>query len=326
MDDKLNEDVNMLLLIKGIGSAYPAAVAQVPQMVIHFTTLGGKIVDIKALAQSTGISIHGLYVVKGSSKEKLVALTATGCAAIRSLANATDDEGMRIAAKWKAYQLDRLHKNDLVTKSEIFLAQATTLGAQLIPHGFEAADLTEWDDTLTDYIAQAEDPGVKKEIHKADLAALKELVAGTLRWMTNVMDDTAMAYQRKNPEFYRLYKFGREKHHQGHRKNDAGEDVVNPGEYILDILRGGGMAMAGFPILPGVTYFIENLKNARLRFWTQASPDVPATIPSDSGILEIEEDLEKLGSVLGAPDKPYLFFANESATEDGQVSINSVEG
>ena len=47
MDDKLNEDVNMLLTVKGICAAYPLVVALVPQMVIHVTTLDGKIEDIK---------------------------------------------------------------------------------------------------------------------------------------------------------------------------------------------------------------------------------------------------------------------------------------
>lgn len=325
MDDKLNEDVNMLIVVSGVSGVYPLIIGLVPQMVTHVTTLNGKIVAIKAQAQKTGISIQGLYVVKSQSKSKLVAITDVGSAAIRSLANANDDAEMKGKAKLKAYELEKLHKNDLITKSTELLALANTLSAQLEDHGLVAADLTEWASLLNDFNTTAEKPRVEQEIHKADLAILKTMVADALRWMKETMDDTAIAFKRKNPAFFKLYTFAREKHHQGHRKNDAGEDVVNPGEFVLDVARGGAIVLVGFPILPNVTYLIENLKNTKLRFWTQATNEAPATIPAEAGVLEIEEDLEKLGSALGAPDKPYLFFANESVTEDGQVAINTVE-
>ena len=72
-------------------------------------------------------------------------------------------------------------------------------------------------------------------------------------------------------------------------------------------------------------YLIENLKEAKLRYWAQETQEAPASIPAASGVLAIEEDLQRKGSELGAPDKPYLFFGNENTDVDGQVAINTVE-
>ncbi len=325
MDDKLNEDVNMLIVVKGICKANPAIMALVPQMELHLTTLSEKIISIKALAQRCGISIRGLYVVKSEGKVKLVSITDVGSAALRSLASATNDADLKAKAKQKAYQLEKLHKNDLISKSAELLALANLHSAALEDHGLEAADLTEWQSLLDAFTGSAETPRIEQEVHKSDLVTLKTIVADTLRWMRETMDDTAIAYKRRKPEFYQLYSFAREKHHQGHRKTDTGEEIVNPGEFVLDVLRGGSIVMAGFPIVPDVIYLIENLKETKLRYWAQATQVAPAAIPADSAVLAIEEDLQRKGSELGAPDKPYLFFGNDNTDVDGQVAINTVE-
>ena len=323
MDDKLNEDVNQLLTVSAVCHAYPTVLLLVDRMGAHLITLDGKIFDIKAKAQLTGINIHGLYVVKGDAKTGLVAIMVSGFAAIRSLATELGDKNLKNSAKYKAYQIERLHKNDLITLSTNFLAVATNNAAQLIAHGFEAADITEWQTLHTAFVGAAEAPAVKREVHKTDLSELKSMVSEALFWVRDTMDDTAFAFKRKAPSFFKLYTFAREKHHQGHRKRKSGgETITNPGEYILDILRGNKIMMAGFPILPDKTYLFENLKQANLRFWTQETSVAPAEIPEDAAILEIAEDLESKGTLLGAPGKPYLFFGNQALTEDGEVAIS----
>ncbi len=325
MNDKLNEDLNQMLVVDGVCGAYPSAIAKIPQMVLHKATLEGIIVNIKDKAQTTGTPLQGLYVVKSVSKTNIVLITEAGCAGIRSYADSINDLNLKISFKYKAYQLDKLHKNDLITISTNALAKATTLGAALVPHGITATDLAEWDTSLTTFSTDAEVPAVHVEINKSNLAGLVTMVADGLRWMRNTMDDTALGFKRKDPDFFQLYTFAREKHHQAHHHRPVVEgEIITPGEYYLDILRGGTIMRVGFPILPGNTYLIENVKNCRLRFWTQATPDAPTEIPAEAGIMEIGEELEKMGAILGAPEKPYMFIGNESLTEDGGVAINIV--
>ncbi|MEI8202665.1 MAG: hypothetical protein WCH34_06610 [Bacteroidota bacterium] len=328
MDDKLNEDVNQLQTIKGIFQDNPIAIGKINRMGVHKTELDNKLDAIKAQAQKTGISVHGLYVVKSSSKESLILILEGGMAAINSHAYEIGDNELFASSKFKAYQLERLHKNDLITKSSIFLEIATNLGAAVLePHGFDAADLTLWQNTHTAFENAAEAPSVGVETHKTDLSNLKKMVADDLRWLKVVVDTTAIGYKRKDPSFYKLYTFAREKHHQGHRHRKKGEEVItSPGEYVLDILKGGKIAIVGFPILVDKTYLVENTKEAALRYWNQASDVAPETVPESAAILAIGGELENTGIQLGAPAKPFMFFANESLTEDGQVAINIVEG
>lgn len=326
MDIQLNDDINEMLKIKGIFNASPTSINLIPRMVEHKTALDTRLSDIFHLAQKTGTTIHGFYLAKSSSKNDLVLITEAGCAAIRSHGNATHNQEMADAAKWKAYQLEPLHKNDLIAKSTTFLAQATTLGAALAPYGFDAADLSDWASMLTAYTNAAEEPGVKVEIHKTDLDDLKKMVADGLRWLKNDVDVTAIAYKRKDPSFYKLYTFSRQKHKQGYRHRKPGEPETNtPGEFVLDILKGGNMAVVGFPLLADTMYLVENTKNTELRYWAQAEPEPPQTIPTDASILEIDGSFQHKGALLGAPQKPYFFFGNASVSEDGQVAINVVE-
>jgi hypothetical protein len=325
MDDRLNEDVNSLIKVSGICGAYPAAMLLVAYMEVCRNALNAKIAAIKDMAQVCGISIHGLYVVKHSQKDELVEISGVGAGAIRSYASAQNDLDLKGKVKMKAYQIDKLHKNDLLTKCTEYYLIAKGLGAALADHGFDANDIIEWKKAIDDFTAGAEAPGVNVEINKSHSDDLKKLVADTLRWVKDVMDDTALAYKRKDPAFFKLYTFGREKHKQGHRHRQPGEEeVVTPGEYILDILKNGGIALVGFPILPGNTYLIENLMDSKLRYWEQDTNVPPATIPTDAGIFDTGGELEKTGSELGAPDKPYLFFGNEDPLIDGQVAINIV--
>ena len=228
----------------------------------------------------------------------------------------------------KAYQLTKLHKNDLITTSRVFLTKANALGATLLgPHGFSADDLTAWGTLLDDFGTDAEAPAVGREVRKTNTALLAKKVGDALRWMTDEMDDTAKAYKRLKPDFYQLYDFAREKHHQGHHHNGDGDNGEGgtPGEYVMDILKGGGMVVAGFPLLATNTYLAENIGNTKLRFWTQSTSELPASIPVDAGFINIGDEMDKTGGGLGAPDKPFLFFGNDNPTEDGQVSVNIVE-
>ncbi len=325
MNDKLNEDLNQLLVVDGVCAAYPLAMAKIPQMVLHKATLEEIIENIKQKAQITGTPLQGLYVVKSTSKTDLVLVSEAGCAAIRSYAKSINDVDLLTTAKYKGYQLEKLHKNDLITVSTNCHAKAVLLGALLVPHGFAATDITEWGHSITAFSASADVPAVKVEINKSNLAGLVTMVADGLRWVRTTMDDTALGFKRKDPDFFQLYTFAREKHHQAHHHRPVVEgEIITPGEYYLDILRGGTIVRVGFPILPDKTYLIENVKNCRLRFWTQATPDAPTEIPAEAGIMEIGEELEKTGAILGAPEKPYMFFGNESLGEDGGVAINIV--
>jgi hypothetical protein len=321
----MNEDVNSLIKVSGICGAYPAAMALIPHMEVCRVELNSKISNIRDKAQVCGISIHGLYTVKNTQRADLVEISGIGAAAIRSYASANNNLDLKGKVNLKAYQIDKLHKIDLLTKCTEYYLIAKGLGAALGDHGFEAGDITDWKKAIDDYTISAETPGVNVEIHKGTLDDLKKLVADSLRWLKDVMDDTAMGYKRKDPAFFKLYTFSRQKHKQGHRHRQPGEEeVMTPGEYVLDILKGGGIALVGFPILPGNTYLIENLMDSRLRYWEQDTDVPPITIPTDAGIFDTGGELEKTGSELGAPDKPFLFFGNEDPLIDGQVAINIV--
>jgi len=319
MDIRLNEDVNELLVLQGIFHGYPLKVALVARMVVHGTTLDGKISDIKQKAIDAGIDISGLYEQKKDSRILLVDITDGGSAAMRSLARATDDFELKGFAKMKGYQLDKLPKNNLITKSQSLLDRANLLHEDLEDHGLEAADLTYWHDKLEAFTTDAETPRVRVEVRKRDLVELKGMVSDALNWLTDEVDDTAKAFKRRDLSFYTLYKFGRQKHHQGVRR--GAEDRATEGDYSFNVLH-GDIEIAGFPILAGNIYTIKNLKDVRLRYWTQATPEVPEVIPEDASLLELRDNLAKSGEILGAPDKPYLFFGNGSDGLDGEVGIS----
>ncbi len=318
MDVRLNENVNELLIVQAILHGYPTVVALVPQMVLHGTTLDGKLIEIKLKAQATGISIRGLYDLKKDSKASLVDITDGGCAAMRSLAKATDDAELHGFAKIKGYQLDRLLKNELIAKCQSLYDRAVLVHADLEDHGFDADDMTDWHDKLVAFTNDAETPRVGTEVHKKDLEELHSMVSDALNWLTDTVDDTAKAFKRKNPSFYTLYKFAREKHHQGSRR--TAEEMANDGDYVINVLH-GEIKIAGFPILVGKNYLIKSLKDVRLRYWTQDTPKAPEVIPEDASLLEMRANLVKSGEILGAPDKPYLFFGNGSDGMDGEVGI-----
>ncbi|MEI8204150.1 MAG: hypothetical protein WCH34_14105 [Bacteroidota bacterium] len=214
MDDKLKKDIDKLIAIKKVFHDNPKAIEKIARMGVHQSTLDGKIESIHALVQKIETNDKGIDVPKKGLKNDLVLICEGGIAAIYSHAEAIGDKELMASAKFKAYQLVRLKKDELKKISADFLKKARHLGALLKPHGFSAADLTEWENKHDAFVSDAKEPVEAKERLKTPLALLKTEVADTLRWLKDDVDFTAIGYKRKDPAFYKLYVSARKKSHE----------------------------------------------------------------------------------------------------------------
>ncbi len=140
--------------------------------------------------------------------------------------------------------------------------------------------------------------------------------------MKTMLDTAAKPFRKKDPAFFKLYKKCRKLHLQGHRKRKPGDNGA-PGEFdkIIPMLK---IVPMGFQIEAGKIYLFSNLGNPDLKYWTQATPDAPTTIPAGFKLITGGDEATQSSVDLGFPDKTYLFVANESNTEDGEIGIDEV--
>ena len=137
-----------------------------------------------------------------------------------------------------------------------------------------------------------------------------------------MLDTAAKPFRKKDAAFFKLYKKCRKLHLQGHRKRKPGDSGA-PGEFdkVIPMLK---IVPMGFQIAAGKIYLLSNLGNPDLKYWTQATPDAPTTIPAGFKLITGGDEATQSSVDLGFPDKTYLFVANESNTEDGEIGIDEV--
>ncbi|MEI6851836.1 MAG: hypothetical protein WCL06_03295 [Bacteroidota bacterium] len=193
----------------------------------------------------------------------------------------------------------------------------------LADHGYLPADLTTLQDTLTKFSAEMNKPEEHIKTNDADIIFRDKKYHELVDFMKNKLDLAAKPFKKKNPYFFTLYRKCRKLHLQGHRKSSGGEGTGTPGEFDIKVPMLKILAIP-FKLEEGKIYLFSNLGNGDLVYWTQATPDVPATVPAEKWKIVGGDEATQNSVELCYPDKVFLFVANESNTEDGEIAIDEV--
>ncbi len=193
----------------------------------------------------------------------------------------------------------------------------------LADHGYLPADLTNLQDTLSKFTAEMNKPEEQIKITDADTIFRDKKYHELVDFMKNKLDLAAKPFKKKNPYFFTLYRKCRKLHMQGHRKSSDTEGGGTPGEFDIKIpaLK---IVPIPFKILEGKIYLFTNLGDGDLVYWTQATPDVPETIPDEKWNIIAGDEATRNSAELGYPDQVYLFVANESNAVDGEIAIDEI--
>ena len=149
-----------------------------------------------------------------------------GLDVLRSLAFDTGDAVLKAGADYGETELARMQGFDLMEVASMLKTrlEGIALGS-LLPYGFEAGDLSDFTDKLTDFEKKLYWPETGIKLRKAGVEDRNGKYKKLHDFVKEVLDTTAGVYRKKDPHFYVGYKICRKLHKQGGRKKKtaAGE-------------------------------------------------------------------------------------------------------
>jgi hypothetical protein len=302
----------------------PTAIAKVPIMATRITVAKGLVSDVIDADQLAMIDMSGLADQKEATRELLTTEILFGYDVIGSLADETNDLVLKKMVHYPESALDEMGGADLLEVGQNLKAKVTELTVPvLVPHGYEVADETALTDTLIKFEKQINQPESEIKDHGLLIIDRNQKYHKMLTYFKNQLDSAAKPLRKKDPMFYILYKKCRKLHLQGHRGGSGSEGGGEPGEFDIKVpaLK---IVPIPFKILEGKIYLFANLGDGDLVYWTQATPDAPATVPAEKWKIVGGDEAVRNSIELGYPDKVFLFVANESNEVDGEIAIDEV--
>lgn len=303
---------------------FPVSVAKVP---IFQTRVGQAKILLKAFTDADLLVVMhttGPAKTKQMRRDELTTEVVVGYAALKSLGQETNDPDLIEFAKYTKSDLDNMTGTSLVEAAKNLETKVDLLPiATLTEHGFDATDKADLTAKRAAFEVKLDQPEVEIKLHKAEVADRDEKYKKVQAFVKGQLDTAAKPFMKKDPYFFQLYKKCRKLHLQGHHNGGGSEEGGVPGEFDVKVpaLK---IVPIPFKIAENKVYLFGNLASCDLVYWTQATPDAPTTVPDVKWKLVGGDEATRNSAELGYPDKVFLFVANESNTEDGEIAIDEV--
>jgi hypothetical protein len=305
-------------------AANSGSLGVVPAFVIRVAQ--GKIILGELLTSNKKV----LFKMTGLAKDKLVSRNQVnveielGYDAIRSWGAEGNSNLLIDLAHYTPSEISNLGGKELIEVGENLVDKIAEIDiAKLDDHGYKPDDLTDLTTALQKFKDEMGKPEDEIKKHDTDIIFRDKKYHELVDFMKNKLDLAAKPFKKKNIYFFTLYRKCRKLHLQGHRKHKEGDGGGNPGEFDIKVPMTKIIAIP-FQLLEGKIYLFTDLGNNDLVYWTQATPDIPSKIPDEKWKIVAGDEATRNSAELGFPDKTYLFVANESNSEDGEIAIDEI--
>ena len=304
--------------------ANDAIVSQNPIMVTRLAA-GKALLEKFINADQRVIKIMGgLADHKQLVREKVTMDIELGYDTLRSVAIETNDAVLMKSSHYSPSDLDKMTGIALVEVGKNLETKLSEFSiSDLEGHGYSNSDLTELHDNLALFDKALNTPESEIKAHKVDMDDRNQKFNALVVFMKEVMDASAKPFKKKDPYFYNLYRTCRKLHLQGHRKNKSNDENTTPGGFAVKV---GMTKIVGIPfkLLENKVYLFSNLGDCNLVYFTQATPDIPTSVPDNNWKIVAGDEATRNSAELGYPDNVYLFVANTSNTQDGEIGIDEI--
>jgi hypothetical protein len=307
-------------------SACDANAASLTVVPIFVTRVAqGKLIlkDLLNANKKVIIQMTGLAKDKKEARKAFTIELELGYDALRSWGAEGNSHLIQDMAHYTPSDLANLGGKELILVGENLVDKINEIGVDtLADHGFTPDDMTSLQDTLAKFTEEMDKPETAIKTHDADTVFRDKIYHELVDFMKNKLDLASKPFKKKNPYFFTLYRKCRKLHLQGHRKHEEGGGGT-PGEFDIKVPM-TTIVPIPFQIVEGKIYLFSNLGDGDLVYWTQATPDAPATVPDEKWLIAAGDEATRNSAELGFPDKVYLFVANESNSVDGEIGIDEV--
>lgn len=324
MNDRQKISVRAIKVLFSVCDGNPLSMAKVPVLIVRRAAAQVLLDDFLKSDQHVIGKMTGIATDKQVLRDTVTVDIELGYDAINSYAIETKNNTLKEFSHYTPTALDKMTGEALVEvgKNLKLKINEITVGV-LHDHGYDPVDLTDLDGNLTLFDKALNTPEQEIKEHKVEVDDRDKKFDLLTNYMKNEMDSAAKPLKKKDPYFYKLYRTCRKLHLQGHRKSSDSTDGGQTGEFDIVVPRTKIVAIP-FQVAENKVYLFSDLGNCDLVYWTQATPDVPATVPAEKWKIVGGDEATRNSAELGFPTKVYLFVANESNEEDGEIAIDEV--
>jgi len=311
--------IRSIKVVFSVSDGNPTVVAMIPIYGTRVTA--GKILmndflvaDGLVIIDSTGIAMD-----KEVAREEFTLELEMGYGALVSLADETHDNELKTFANYTESDFNAMPGEQLVEVGKnLELKLATILPASILTtHGFSPTDATDLHTKLLTFEASLHTPEVNIKNHK-ELVKDRDAKYKKLHdFVTGPLDSGAKMFKKKAPAFFSLYKICRKLHLQGHRSLMDGGDVNS-----VKVIGAGKIVLMDVIVEANKVYMCNNVGQTELKWWSQATRDIPTSIPADAKTFSAVSETTLNSAEIGFPDKMYFFIGNPSEEKDGEIAID----
>ena len=183
--------------------------SSMPQMVTAVEEFENTLTAIDEAAQKQDIPTSGITGDKSATRDALEDVLFLTSEALGVLGHTTEDRTLSALVKLSASALEQMSAEELSTRAQNVLAEATARATDLARMNVTQANIQELDQTLQAFNAAREEPRtatVARAVHRETLGTLSRQAASLLR---NQIDPLVNLFRRTNPDFVAGYRGAR---------------------------------------------------------------------------------------------------------------------